>query len=193
MSHHLHLLAEENTLELEMCRVIRNSLTGNKLSSSTGCSCWKASCCDEGAAVKKAERILSFEREYRTERKMKSCWIKLLARIIPSSCPPPGSHSHHHAGVQKLLRWVCSSPSASHAAHAEGEQEGEWIESSAPLLTPSLHTHSHSPTRPQNNNAFVCAGVCLLTTCKLILKVTFLQVIARNNVLTELSDLYADM
>lgn len=78
---------------------------------------------------------------------------KILALIIPPSflsppsCPPPGSHSHHHAGVQKLLRWVCSSPSASHAAHAEGEQEGEWIESSAPLLTPPPpphHTYTHS-------------------------------------------------
>lgn len=65
--------------------------------------------------------------------------------IIPPSLvsPPPGSHSHHHAGVQKLLRWVCSSPSVSHAAHAEGAQEGEWIESSALLLTPSPHMHTH--------------------------------------------------
>lgn len=29
------------------------------------------------------------------------------ALLTMSTCPPsPGSHPHHHAGVQKLLRWV---------------------------------------------------------------------------------------
>lgn len=83
---------------------------------------------------------------------------KLPAFVLPPSLvsppsSPPGSHPHHHAGVQKLLRWVCPSPSASHAAHAEGEEEGEWIESSAPLLTPPPNHHStHSPTHLEKNN-----------------------------------------
>lgn len=86
---------------------------------------------------------------------------KLLSFFIPPSLTvlllllPPGSHSHHHAGVQKLLRWVCPWPSASNAAHAEREEE-EWIESSAPPLTPTPHTHS--PTQSQNNNMLLCAA-----------------------------------
>lgn len=99
---------------------------------------------------------------------------KVPALIIPPSLlslpssPPPGSHSHHYAGVQKLLRWVCPSPSASHAAHAEGEEEGKWIEYSAPLLTPSPHIHSHPLILKITICFCVCTGVCLLTTLKLI-------------------------
>lgn len=74
---------------------------------------------------------------------MLSLYLPSLLSSPSSPPPPPGSHSHHHAGVQKLLRWVCPSPSASHAAHAEGVEEGKWIESSAPFLTPSPHTHAH--------------------------------------------------